>query len=319
MNELPSFVDRTLYPFQPERFATDDGEMSYLDEGAGPPVLLVHGTPSWSFEWREVVTALKQKHRVIAPDHLGFGLSDKPAGAGYTPADHARRLLALVDHLDLRDLTLVVHDFGGPIGLPVALDRSDRVAKVVVVNTWMWSNEGDADVARIDRLVQSALGRSLYLDMNFSPRVLLPASFSDRRLLSAAVHAHYLAPFPRRGDRHALYAMARALMGGSASYQALWARRAELRGKLRIVWGLADPAFGAAHLRRWREAFPDAEVSELPGVGHFVAEEAPHRIVQVIDPSIVIAPPAPLAPRAARWPWAALALALAIVAVWMVR
>jgi len=306
---LPNWIDTQRYPFQPKRFTTDDGVMSYLDEGSGPPVLLVHGTPSWSFEWREVNTALKTKHRVIAPDHLGFGLSDKPMDGAYTLADHTRRLLALVDHLDLRDLTLVVHDFGGPIGLPVALDRKDRVAKVVVLNSWMWSNEGDASVARIDRLVQSALGRALYLNLNFSPRVLLPSSFGDRRRLSSDVHAHYLAPFPCRERRHALYAMAQALLGASASYQKLWARRAELTMPLSIVWGMADPAFGVAYLERWKEAFPNARVETLDGVGHFVAEEAPEAVVRAIDPALVTST---LAPKRARWPWAMAALAVAM-------
>jgi haloalkane dehalogenase len=316
---MPTWIDPQRYPFRPERFTTADGEMSYLDEGSGPPVLLVHGTPSWSFEWREVVTALKRTHRVIAPDHLGYGLSEKPASAPYTPADHTRRLLALVDHLDLWDMTLVVHDFGVPIGMPVALDRRERVARVVVLNGWMWSNEGDESVARIDRLVQSALGRALYMNLNFSPRVLLPSCFGDRRNLSSEVHAHYLAPFPRRRDRHALYAMAQALMGASASYQKLWARRAELTMPLHIVWGMADPAFGVAQLDRWKEAFPDAQVETLEGVGHFVAEEAPDAVVRAIDPAVVMGARPPLAPRSVRWPWAALAFAAGVFALWMAR
>ncbi|HMI89776.1 MAG TPA: alpha/beta fold hydrolase, partial [Polyangiales bacterium] len=109
--ELPAWVDRQLYPFVPKRFATREGVLRYVDEGRGSPIVLVHGTPSWSFEWRAVIAALRSSHRVIAPDHLGFGLSDKPRQGAYRPADHARRLLALFDALDLRDVTLVVHDF----------------------------------------------------------------------------------------------------------------------------------------------------------------------------------------------------------------
>src|SRR5258708_1321299 len=117
--QLPDWLDRTLYPFTPRRFESVDGVMRYVDEGRGSPTVLVHGTPSWSFEWRGRVIGLRASHRVLAPDHLGFGLSDKPAGAPYRPEDHARRLLAWFDQLDLRDVTLVVHDFGGPIGLPL--------------------------------------------------------------------------------------------------------------------------------------------------------------------------------------------------------
>lgn len=314
MNDLTTSIDRALYPFEPKRFATGDGAMSYVDVGRGPPVLLVHGTPSWSFEFREVITALSPKHRVIAPDHLGFGLSDKPEGAGYTPADHARRLLALVDALDLRDLTLVVHDFGGPIGLPVALDRSDRVTRVIVLNSWMWPNAEDASVQRIDRLVRSRLGRFLYFDLNISPTQILKSAFGDARRLTPALHAHYLAPFRRRETRASLYAMALALGGADPYYEGLWARRSALKGKLELVWGLSDPAFGLHHLARWKQAFSDAEVIELPGIGHFVAEEAPEAVVRAVDPSIVLAPRPPLPARAARWPWALAILALSIAA-----
>jgi haloalkane dehalogenase len=280
---IPDWLDRERYPFRTRLFATSDGRMSYVDEGAGPPVLLVHGTPTWSFEWREVIAALSAHHRVIAPDHLGFGLSDKPAGAPYAPADHARRLLALFDALDLREVVLVVHDFGGPIGLPIALERADRVARVVALNTWMWPNGDDPRVVRIDRVVRSAIGRFLYRWLNVSPRLLLPASFGDRRKLTRALHRQFLAPFARRAEREALYALACALAGSDDYYASLWARRARLAEKpLTIVWGEKDPAFGRAQLDRWIGAFPRAEVRRLPDVGHFVAEEDPASVVRAI-------------------------------------
>ena len=171
---LPSWLDREAYPFRPKRFSTADGELSYVDEGTGPVVLFVHGTPSWSFEFREVLKTLAKDYRCVVPDHLGFGLSQKPTGASLSPEDHARRLAALVRALDLRDITLVVHDFGGPIGLPLALEEAGVVARVVVLNTWMWPSDGDPVIARIDRLVRSWLGRLLYRGLGFSARVILP-------------------------------------------------------------------------------------------------------------------------------------------------
>jgi haloalkane dehalogenase len=280
---LPSWLDRQEYPFSPRSLATPEGRLSYLDEGRGPPILLVHGTPSWSFEWRGVIAALAATHRCIAPDHLGFGLSDKPT-TSLRPEDHARRLKELVLALDLRELTLVVHDFGGPIGLPLALDLPERVSRVVVLNTWMWPNSEDQAVARIDRLVRSWLGRVLYRWLNFSPRVLLPAAFSQRRLLSRAAHRHYLGPFGRRADREAPYALAQALCGSDAFYASLWDRRAELAKKpLNILWGERDPAFTLRHLQRWQEAFPKAQLRRLPNVGHFLAEEAPGEVARELS------------------------------------
>jgi len=318
---VPAWVDRTLYPFSPKAFATPAGSLSYLDEGRGPPVLLVHGTPTWSFEWREVVRLLAPHHRVIAPDHLGFGLSDKPGDETLlTPGAHARRLLALVDLLDLRDLTLVVHDFGGPIGLPVALERPERVKRVVVLNSWMWPIGEDAEIARIDRVVRSPLGRLLYAWINLSPRVLLPSALGDRAKLTKSLHAHFLAPFAERASRASLYALARALGGDDAYYASLWERRAVLaRLPMSIVWGMKDPAFQERHLARWTETFPHARVTRLPEVGHFPAEEAPQAVAHVVAGHVLASPLATEEPRElARprplWRWALVLTALLALA-----
>jgi pimeloyl-ACP methyl ester carboxylesterase len=278
-----AWVDRTLYPFPTRRFATPDGDMSYVDVGQGDPTLFVHGTPSWSFEWRAVIAAMSPMQRCIAPDHLGFGLSDKPATAPLAPEDHARRLRALVEALDLRDITLVVHDFGGPIGLPIALDLGARVRRVIVLNSFMWSNAEEPTMRRLDRLVRSVLGRFLYRWLNASPRMLLPASFGDRTRLSKRIHQQYIAPFARRREREAPYALARALVGSSSYYASLWERRGELANKeLCFVWGERDPAFTERHLARWTAAFPEATVVRVPDAGHFVAEERPDVVVEVL-------------------------------------
>ena len=258
------------------RAATSHGEIAWELIGSGPPVVLVHGTPTWSFLYRRLIPRLAAAgHRVIAPDHLGFGLSDKPAGGAYRPEDHARRLAALLDALDLRDLTLVVHDFGGPIGLSYAVERPERVARLVVLNTWFWPLDGDARIARGSRVAAGPLGRFLYTRLNASPRWLIPAGFADRARLRPAVHRQYLAPFPDAASRRPLWEFARALLGSSAWYDGLWRRRERLRGKpALLLWGAKDPAFGPAYLARWREVLPGAEVVELPGAGHFVQEEA---------------------------------------------
>ena len=127
----------------------------------------------------------------------------------------------------------------------------------------------------------SPLGRFLYLRLNFSARVLMPRAFGDRARLSPAVHAQYLAPFPRARDRHGPWGMARSLLEASDWLDALWARRAALAGRpTLLVWGLADPAFGPAQLERWRGAWPGAEAVTLPGVGHFPPEESPAEVAR---------------------------------------
>lgn len=282
---LPEWVAKELYPFAPRALETPEGTMRYLDEGAreGATVLIVHGTPSWSFEWRAVVRALARSHRVVVPDHLGFGLSDKPDAPDILrPADHARRLVALADALDLRDVVLVVHDFGGPIGLPLALDRPERVRAIVAINTWMWAHGGDARIRWMSRLVGSPIGRLLYRGMNASPRWIVPSAFGDRRALTAEAHRQYLAPFATWSDRAAPWTLGVELAGSDPYYASLWDRRAALaRLPLHVAWGMRDPAFGPTYLARWREAFPEATVHELD-VGHFPAEECPARVAEIV-------------------------------------
>jgi len=171
----PAWLDRSAYPFRPHYFDVGEGRLHYVDEGSGSPVVLVHGTPTWSFLWRRLIPHLVATgHRVIAPDHLGFGLSDKPRGAGYRPEDHARRLAVLLDALELSDVTLVVHDVGGPIGLSYALDRPERVSRLVILNSWLWPLDDDPVIAKGSRLASGLLGRFLYTWLNFSPRFLIP-------------------------------------------------------------------------------------------------------------------------------------------------
>lgn len=278
----PAWLDRDLYPFSPHFVDLDGHRLHYVDEGAGPPILFVHGTPSWSFEWRRVIETVCDAHRCVAPDHLGFGLSDKPEQAPYRPENHARRLLDFVRQLDLRDVTLVVHDFGGPIGAWVALAEPWRFRSIVVMNTWMWGLADDPRVARLSRFLASPLGRFLYRWLNASPRWLLPATFADKKKLSPEIHDHYKAPFRSRRERTAPWVLGCELAASHAFYQKLWQSRHELPRVSTIIWGMADPAFDASQLERWRSAWPDANVVSIDDTGHFPQEEAPDVVARAI-------------------------------------
>lgn len=278
-----AWLDASIYPFEPRPFEFEGFTMSYLDEGQGRPILFVHGTPSWSFEWRHAIGALSPRYRCVALDHLGFGLSDKPKRAAYEPSDHAQRLSAFVRQLDLNDITLVVHDFGVPIGLAVALDHPERIASIVVLNGWLWDHGTDPRIRRLSRLVASPLGKLLYLGLNASARWLVPASFADKTKLTRNVHEHYTRPFRRWSERFGPWTLGRALAGSGAWYASLWERREILsRLSLSFVWGMKDPAFDATYLDRFREAFPQAEVWRLSESGHFPQEEEPERVTEAI-------------------------------------
>jgi pimeloyl-ACP methyl ester carboxylesterase len=278
-------LDRHGYPFRSRFLDVPAGRMHYVDEGPADggrgTLLFVHGTPTWSYEWRHLLRALSAEWRCVAPDHLGFGLSGRPRDFSYAPEDHAKNLLAFVRALDLRDLALVVHDYGGPIGLPIALEEPGRVARVVLVNTWMWSFEGDEEMERKAKVAGGAFGRFLYRYGNFSLRVLAPYAYGDRRKLTAAIHRQYLDRFPDTWSRGAvLWPLAKALLGSSAFYRGLWEKRERLRGKPSlIIWGMKDRAFPPRLLARWKETLPGAPVSELPDSGHWPHEEEPEKVI----------------------------------------
>ena len=130
MNNLSVNVQE--YPFTSHAFDSPDGKLHYIDEGKGKVIFFVHGTPVWSYVYRKLIKDLSAQYRCIAVDHLGFGFSDKPQDADYAPEAHARRLEALIEHLQLQQITLVVHDFGGPIGLCYALRHPENVDKVII-------------------------------------------------------------------------------------------------------------------------------------------------------------------------------------------
>jgi haloalkane dehalogenase len=277
------WLAREDYPFTSRFMEVDGGAVHYVDEGAGSPVVLVHGTPSWSWEWRRSIAALRGDHRVLAPDHIGFGLSDKPADWDYTPAAHARNLATLLDAQDLHDATVVVHDFGGPIGLSWVLDHPDRVSRVVIVNTWMWSLSDDPRAARLSKLVAGPVGRYLYLDRNASPRKLIPWSVGKGFETDDAFLRPYTDVLPDPEHRLGPWRLGVELAGSSDWYASLWERRDTLRHlDVTLVWGMDDPTFGPATLDRWAEALPGAKVVRLDGVGHFPQEEAAERFVAVV-------------------------------------
>lgn len=266
---IPGWVDRREYPFEPRELDVEGGRLSYVDEGEGAPIVMVHGTPTWSFLYRHLIRELSPRYRCVAPDHLGFGLSDRPADWSYRPEDQGRNLARLIETLGLKDITLAVHDYGGPIGLAYALDHPENVRRLVLFNTWMWSFAGDRRVAWPARILGGRLGRYLYEKRQFSVRVMLRHAVADRRRYTREVEQHYLQAL----DGHATWIYARELLGSGAWFDSLWVRRDRIaRIPTILIWGMKDPAF-ARYLPRWRQVFEQAEVVQLADCGHAPPEE----------------------------------------------
>lgn len=281
----PPWLDRKAWPYAPRWADASDGRLHYVDEGRGAPIVLVHGTPTWSVEWRHVIAALCDRSRVLALDHLGFGLSERPPSARYRPEDHARRFGEWVERvLPGEPLHLVVHDFGGPIAMDWALNHRDRLRSVTVLNSWMWSFADDPAMRRKAKLAGGALGRFLYRRLNASQRLIMPSAYGDRRKLTPAIHGQYLAVFPDADSRErVLFALAQSLLGSSAFFDSLWQRRARLAGvPMQLVWGMRDSAFPLYILERWQHAFPHARTVAIAGAGHWPHEEEPAAVVQAL-------------------------------------
>lgn len=276
----PAWIDRAEYPFASRTFHHAHGRMHYVDEGQGPIILFVHGTPDWSFGFRHVIKAFSATHRCIAVDHLGFGLSDKPLGADLSVKAHADRLQDFIDHLRLKDLTLVVTDFGGGIGLQHALEHPENVERIVLYNTWLWPLNNDKRFRGPARLARSWLGRLLYLRFGFSVNVMMPAGYGDKSKLTPPVHAHFKHALPKASARNATHALAKEIRDAAPFWSAQWEQVDRLRNiPTLIAWGMKDRFFPADILWRWKQALPQAQVREFPDAGHFVHEEAPSELI----------------------------------------
>lgn len=271
------------YPFVSREFETSDGWMHYVDAGRGQPIVLLHGAPTWSYEFRRIIKRLSGSFRCIAPDLLGFGLSDKPAKIDYRPEGHARRFADLMDYLRLREPTLVLHDHGGPIGLPWVLDHADQVRNLVLMNTWMWPLRDNPMAKKLSKMVGNPINRVYYRLLNASPSFILPTLFADRHRIPRATQAQYLEPFRDHRRRDGIYRLIESLTQSASFHQQMWDRRAELRGvRTTLLWGMRDPMFGAESLNRWCEALPHAEVVRFEQHGRFLPEEASERVADEI-------------------------------------
>ncbi|HRK21368.1 MAG TPA: alpha/beta fold hydrolase [Fimbriimonadaceae bacterium] len=269
-----SWVDRTLYPFESKWFDVDHKTLHYIDEGSGEPVIFVHNFPTWSFMFRDMIRGLSPNFRCIAVDNLGFGLSDKPTATTYRPEKMAEYLNALIQHLQLENITFITCGIGTPIGLSYALDHPHNIRHIVVINGFMWSLKGNADAEKVSRMAQGVLGKWAYLKWNLPTKVILKMMIRDRSRFTKDVHRHYVLPFADKERRHAPRGYAQALIGSSPWFQSLWDRREDIKDiPSLLLWGMGDRTFGEHALSKWRDLWPEAKVMRFKNNGHFLAEE----------------------------------------------
>lgn len=278
------------YPFEPKRIALPSGAtMSYLDEGDAslPAMVFVHGNPTWSFYWRKLVQHFSPTHRCVAMDHIGCGLSEKPQDYPYTLAQRIADAEYLVKTLGLKDITLVVHDWGGAIGFGVAGKNPDLFREFVVFNTAAFLSKRipfSIDICRIP-----VFGAVAVRGFNAFAEVAQFRAIHDRARLAGPVRAGYLAPYDSWANRVAIHRFVEdiPMQPNHPTYATLKAVEdglAQFTGRpMLIVWGEEDFCFDPSFREEWQRRFPDAEVHALSDASHYVVEDAIDRIIPWMD------------------------------------
>jgi haloalkane dehalogenase len=277
----PAWIPDGLYPFDSRYAEVGGARVHYVDEGSGPPLLLLHGNPTWSFLYRDVIKGLRDRFRCIAPDLPGFGLSRPPAGYGYTPREHAEVIEGLIRELDLKDVTMMVQDWGGPIGFAAATREPERFSRFVVGNTWAWP-KSDAGTQAFSRFLGGPVGGYLILRRNFFVERIIPGGVRLRKLPKQVMDA-YRGPFPTPESRRPVHVFPREILRSRPFLAEVERGLPALRDRpALIVWPTKDVAFREPERKRWEEIFPDHRTTLLEGAGHYVQEDAPEAIVAAI-------------------------------------
>ena len=282
----PEWVSDEMFPFESRFFTTSQGhQMHYVDEGVGESVVFVHGNPSWSFEFRHLITGLRPQYRCIAMDHIGFGLSSRSNRPDdHHPRAHAAAFEALLLDLDVRDATLFLTDWGGPIGLHFARRHPERVRRLVIANTWCWPVNRDRHFRFFSSVMSSFVGQYLIKKRSFFVNGVMPRAVGDKQILTPEVMSHYRNAQPTPEARAANAALPGYIVGASEWLHSIWGDRDTFVDKPSLIlWGAKDIAFRTKELERWKSELSQCETHVFADCGHFVAEEAPDRVLPLLQ------------------------------------
>ncbi len=280
-------VDATLYPFA-QNFATIGGhQMHYVDEGSGDPIVMVHGNPTWSFYYRDIIKALRGEFRCIAPDHIGCGYSDKPDDAtyAYTLEQRIADLTALLDHLDVRqNVTLIVHDWGGMIGMGWAVNHIERIKKIIILNTAAFPLPESKSFPWQLALSRTPIGTVLIRGFNAFSGMAARVG-TTHKTLPKNVSAGLTAPYNSWANRIATLRFVQdiPLKPTDSGYKIVASAAEKLHHfanhPVQIYWGLKDFVFDKHFLAEWKRYLPNADVTEYADGGHYILEDYSEEIV----------------------------------------
>lgn len=280
----PNWLDEKEYPFKDHYFSTPQGDMHYVDEGTGDPIVFLHGNPGWSFEYRESIKAMSATKRCIAPDYIGFGLSDKPADWDYLPINHAKHIEDFLDSLNLNNITFVFNDWGGPPAMSYAIKHPEKIKKLVVTNSWFWPVNDVPNFVNFSGMAGGAIGKFIAMNFNLIARELSRAAYGPRKKMPALVHKHYYMPHEEnKSDRIGTWVFPGQIIGSTPWLKTLWAQREKIKHiPTAIIWGDSDIAFKKGELKVWTDLMENHTLTVLNKIGHYPPEEAPEEIIKVL-------------------------------------
>jgi haloalkane dehalogenase len=279
-----------LYPFTPHYYTYQGLDIHYVDEASGEPIVMVHGDPTWGFLYRNFIPALSQHHRCIVPDQMGMGKSAVPQERSlYRLEQHCANLEALLLHLDLHDITLILHDWGGPVGLGFATRHPERIKRLILMNTWAFAPWPGGQFPRLLEIIRSERGEAFVLRMNgYLEPALKGTTYHSENLTNAILEA-YRAPFPTPESRLAMLCWSRDIPVRETDVSYAEMKRIEdglpqfSETPVLLVWGMQDPVIPPSILHRWQQLYPHATTHEIEDASHFLQEDAPERIVPWIE------------------------------------
>ncbi len=278
---LTDAVMAEMFPFQSRYVELDNGAIiHYIDEGKGPALLLLHGNPTSAFLYRHLIADLRADFRVIALDYPGFGQSTAPYGYTFTAEEQAASVVRFFDTLDLQDTTVMVQDWGGPIGFYLAQSRTDKVRGLVIGNTWAWPLDAEFRYRAFSWIMGGPIGRAIT-----KSRLGVVHIFLKRGVLRQMPDDEYEAYFQAflQGDSTGVTTFPRELISATPFLKLIEEKMHSLKDlKTLIVWGEADFAFGPAFRERFESNFAKHRTVSLPNAGHFIQEDAPHEIARGI-------------------------------------
>lgn len=272
--------------------------LNFIDVGSGDVILFSHGTPSSSFQFRELIEQLSKNYRCVSIDLLGFGLSDKPIEADYSPKAHSVRLRKVIEKLEISPKYIYGHDFGLPIVIGAFFDENidknnddinpeltKNIEKIFISNSWLWDLRKIKYFNDSQKYIPNWLAKFLYIKMNFSPKVLLKLAFYDKNKLTNILHNEYLKPFIENKNRISLFKLYEELLNSGDWYETLFNKREKFKDIDKIlIWGMNDKLMPDDKLLPiWENNFDNLTIENIFECGHFLEEEQPIKIINIFN------------------------------------